>query len=133
MSPRSTPFAVNPAFPLRRGCHSLTATTLAACGGSGTSSGGDSDVAGDSGPVPPKGPSTMTASSRVGAVVGTSNVFPENFNVFGGGDSAPGNALFWETLFRISSTDGSALVPNLGKSFEYTEGERYAPTSCVTT
>ncbi|MGP5673507.1 ABC transporter substrate-binding protein [Brachybacterium alimentarium] len=122
MSPRSTPFAVNRRSLFGLGATALTATTLAACGGSGTSSGGDSDVAGGSGPRSTEGTIDNDGILRVGAVVGTSNVFPENFNVFGGGDSAPGNALFWETLFRISSTDGSALVPNLGKSFEYTEG-----------
>ena len=102
------------------GAAALSTTALAACGSGG---GGSDDPAGDggSGARSTEGTIDNDGVLRIGATVGTSNVFPQNFNVFGGGDSAPGNALFWETLFRISSTDGSALVPNLGESFEYTE------------
>lgn len=102
------------------GAAALSAAALAACGGSNSSSGGGSGTE-DSGARSTEGTIDNDGILRIGAVVGTSNVFPENFNVFGGGDSAPGNAMFWETLFRISSTDGSALVPNLGEKFEYTE------------
>lgn len=104
------------------GAAALSATALAACGGStqGGGPGGETED-GDTGARSTAGTIDNDGILRIGATIATSNVFPENFNVFGGGDSAPGNALFWETLFRISSTDGSALVPNLGKSFEYTE------------
>ncbi|MFC0672892.1 ABC transporter substrate-binding protein [Brachybacterium hainanense] len=107
------------------GAAALTATALAACGG-GSDTETTSDPAGGSGARATEGTIDNDGILRIGATVATSNVFPENFNVFGGGDSAPGNALFWETLFRISSTDGSKLVPNLAESVEYTEGGKVA-------
>lgn len=97
---------------------------LSACGG-GSSKNGASD-AGGSQPKSMEGTIDNDGILTIGATVGTANVFPENFNVFGGGDSAPGNAMFWETLFRISSQDGSALVPNLAESVEYTEEGKVA-------
>ncbi len=102
------------------GAAALTTSALAACGGS-TGSGSADATEGGTGARATEGTIDNDGVLRIGATIATSNVFPENFNVFGGGDSAPGNAMFWETLFRISSTDGSALVPNLGESFEYTE------------
>ena len=123
MSPRltHTTFTRRSLFGL--GAAALTTTTLAACGGSaGEGADSGSSDGGGSGARSSEGTIDNDGILRIGAVVGTSNVFPENFNVYGGGDSAPGNAMFWETLFRISSTDGSALVPNLGEKFEYTEG-----------
>ncbi|GAA1737185.1 ABC transporter substrate-binding protein [Brachybacterium phenoliresistens] len=107
------------------GAAALTASALAACGGE-SDTGTTSDPAGGSGARATEGTIDNDGILRIGATVATSNVFPENFNVFGGGDSAPGNALFWETLFRISSTDGSKLVPNLAESVEYTEGGKVA-------
>ncbi|WP_198025338.1 ABC transporter substrate-binding protein [Brachybacterium phenoliresistens] len=107
------------------GAAALTASALAACGG-GSDTGTTSDPAGGSGARATEGTIDNDGILRIGATVATSNVFPENFNVFGGGDSAPGNALFWETLFRISSTDGSKLAPNLAESVEYTEGGKVA-------
>ena len=103
------------------GAAALTTTALAACGGSSGGGDGETSAEGGTGARSTEGTIDNDGILRIGATVATSNVFPENFNVFGGGDSAPGNALFWETLFRISSTDGSALVPNLGEKFEYTE------------
>lgn len=103
------------------GAAALTTTALAACGGSTGGGDGETSAEGGTGARSTEGTIDNDGILRIGATVATSNVFPENFNVFGGGDSAPGNALFWETLFRISSTDGSALVPNLGEKFEYTE------------
>lgn len=96
-------------------------TILAACGGgsNGGSDGSDGGGEPQTGPRATEGTIDNDGVVRIGAVVATSNVFPENFNVFGGGDSAPGNGLFWETLFRVSSTDGSALVPHLAESVEY--------------
>lgn len=107
------------------GAAALTAGALAACGGK---SGGDSKNSDGGGSAARATEGTIDNDGilRIGAVVGTSNVFPENFNVFGGGDSAPGNALFWETLFRISSTDGSKLVPNLATDVKYTDGGKVA-------
>lgn len=91
---------------------------LAACdGSSGTQ--GESGQQGGSG-------ATNDGILTIGATVGTSNVFPENFNVFGGGDSAPGNAMFWETLLRITSKDGMKIVPNLAESVVYSEGGKVA-------
>ena len=123
MPPRLTHTTFTRRSLLGLGAAALTTTTLAACGGSG-GEGADSGSSdgGGSGARSREGTIDNDGILRIGAVVGTSNVFPENFNVYGGGDSAPGNAMFWETLFRISSTDGSALVPNLGEKFEYTEG-----------
>ncbi|MGV1006042.1 MAG: ABC transporter substrate-binding protein [Candidatus Nanopelagicales bacterium] len=57
----------------------------------------------------------------VGADAGSSNQFPENFNVNGGGAAAPGVGLFYETLFRVSSVNGGALVPNLATSVDFAE------------
>lgn len=96
---------------------------LSACGGGSSKSKGSE---GGSQPKSMEGTIDNDGVLTIGAAVGTANVFPENFNVFGGGDSAPGNAMFWETLFRISSQDGSALVPNLAESVEYTEGGKVA-------
>lgn len=96
---------------------------LAACGGSssGSGSGDDKRADGDTSAQNMEGTIKADGVLRVGATVGTSNQFPENFNVFGGGESAPGNGLFWETLFRITSQDGSALVPNLGEDVTYND------------
>ncbi len=102
---------------------------LAACGSNDSGNGSNgSDNGGTSGSGARATEGTIDADGilTIGATVGTSNVFPENFNVFGGGDSAPGNGLFWETLFRITSQDGSALVPNLAESVEYTEDGKVA-------
>lgn len=106
---------------------SLTAL-LAACGGNDKADGGSgsSDSGGDTSARDTQGTIDADGILTIGAAVGTSNQFPENFNVFGGGDSAPGNGLFWETLFRITSQDGSALVPNLGESVEYSEDGKVA-------
>lgn len=123
MTRRPTPTSFSRRSVLGLGAAALTATALTACG---SSSGDSSDAAaeGGSGARATEGTIDNDGVLRIGATIATSNVFPENFNVFGGGDSAPGNALFWETLFRISSTDGSALVPNLGESFEYSDEGR---------
>lgn len=107
------------------GAAALTASALAACG-SDKKSADDAQKNGGVGAKSTEGTITNDGILRIGATVGTSNVFPENFNVFGGGDSAPGNALFWETLFRVSSKNGSELVPHLAKSVEYTEGGKVA-------
>lgn len=108
------------------GAAALTTTALAACGGGSVGGDSKSSDSGGSGPQSTEGTIDNDGVLRIGAVVATSNVFPENFNVYGGGDSAPGNALFWETLFRISSTDGSKLVPNLATDVKYTEGGKVA-------
>lgn len=105
------------------GAAALTTSALAACGGGGVS---DDDATKDSGAKSSQGTIDNDGILTIGATVATSNVFPENFNVFGGGDSAPGNALFWETLFRITSKNGSELVPHLASSVEYTEGGKVA-------
>ncbi|MGP9683741.1 MULTISPECIES: ABC transporter substrate-binding protein [unclassified Brachybacterium] len=126
MSQRLTHTSFDRRSVLGMGAAAITAATLAACGGKTGGGGSGASDSGGSGPRSTEGTIDNDGILRVGAVVATSNVFPENFNVFGGGDSAPGNALFWETLFRISSTDGSALVPNLGKEVEYTEGGKVA-------
>lgn len=126
MSQRLTNTSFDRRSVLGMGAAAITAATLAACGGKTGGGGSGASDSGGSGPRSTEGTIDNDGILRVGAVVATSNVFPENFNVYGGGDSAPGNALFWETLFRISSTDGSALVPNLGKDVEYTEGGKVA-------
>ena len=107
----------------------LTATGLVAAAAALSACGGDKDK------KTPAGQNTAGAKNTagtiandgvltIGAPVATSNVFPQNFNVFGGGDSAPGNGLFWETLFRISSKNGSELVPNLAEKVAYsTDGK----------
>lgn len=103
------------------------AGTLAACGGGNSKEDAkDATKKGGAGPKSSEGTIANDGIVTIGATVGTSNVFPENFNVFGGGDSAPGNSLFWETLFRISAKDGSKLVPNLAKEVKYTEGGKVA-------
>lgn len=79
--------------------------------GCGDAVGGKHDAAGDGVLV-------------IGANAGSSNQFPENFNVNGGGDSAPGVALFYETLFRVSAVDGGQLLPNLALDVEH-EDEGY--------
>ena len=123
MKQRTIPTRFDRRSVLGLGAAALTATALAACGGSGgDDAGSGASDSGGAGARDTAGTIDNDGILRLGATVGTSNVFPENFNVYGGGDSAPGNALFWETLFRISSTDGSALVPNLAESVEYTEG-----------
>ncbi|MDN5726247.1 MAG: ABC transporter substrate-binding protein, partial [Propionibacteriales bacterium] len=62
----------------------------------------------------------LTIGATVTGDATNANQFPENFNVFGGGDSAPGTGLFYETLFRIGQVDGGKLIPNLAESVEYT-------------
>lgn len=111
-------------FPISRrsllftaGSIALTIPLLSACGS------GDTDAKGSRSK---KGTIAKDGVLTIGAAVSTSNVFPHNFNVFGGGDSAPGNAMFWETLFRISSKDGMKLVPNLAKEVKYTSGGKVA-------
>lgn len=111
-------------FPISRrsllftaGSVALTIPLLSACGS------GDTDAKGSRSK---KGTIAKDGVLTIGAAVSTSNVFPHNFNVFGGGDSAPGNAMFWETLFRISSKDGMKLVPNLAKEVKYTSGGKVA-------
>lgn len=104
---------------------SLSAAALAACGGSSSDKTDDGATA-DTGAKNKVGTIDNDGILTLGATVGTSNVFPENFNVFGGGESAPGSGLFWETLFRISSQEGSKLVPNLGTSVEYSDGGKVA-------
>ncbi|MES6099831.1 ABC transporter substrate-binding protein, partial [Cutibacterium acnes] len=99
------------------GSVALTIPLLSACGS------GDTDAKGSRSK---KGTIAKDGVLTIGAAVSTSNVFPHNFNVFGGGDSAPGNAMFWETLFRISSKDGMKLVPNLAKEVKYTSGGKVA-------
>lgn len=96
-------------------------TILAACGGSSSDTDTSNQEEGDTSARNTQGTIEADGVLRVGATVGTSNMFPENFNVFGGGESAPGNGLFWEALFRITSQDGSALVPHLGETVEYSE------------
>lgn len=91
----------------------LSLPALAACGDSSSDSSDGSGAQNTEGTIDNDGVLT------VGATVGTANIFPENFNVYGGGDSAPGNAMFWETLFRITSKNGSELVPNLAEKVEY--------------
>lgn len=94
---------------------------LAACNGESGSkkTGGDTGAKGGS-----KG--SNDGLLTIACPVGTSNVFPENFNVYGGGDSAWGNAMFWETLFRITSKDGMKLAPNLAEKVVYSDGGRVA-------
>ena len=111
-------------FPISRrsllftaGSIALTIPLLSACGS------GDTDAKGSRSK---KGTIAKDGVLTIGAAVSTSNVFPHNFNVFGGGDSAPGNAMFWETLFRISSKDGMKLVPNLAKEVKHTSGPQVA-------
>lgn len=94
------------------GVTGLTVVSLSACSsitGKGSSSGG-----------------VLTIGAQVGSDANTANIFPENFNVFGGGQSAPGTGLFFETLFRISQTDGGKLIPNLAETVEYSDGGRTA-------
>lgn len=89
----------------------LTAVTLSSC--SAVTGGGAAAGASDG---------VLT----IGAATGAGNTFPHNFNVFGGGTSAPGTGLFFETLFRISQEDGGKLLPNLAESVEFTRGGRTA-------
>lgn len=96
------------------------AAGLAACGGKNTNTNNGEGAKNTAGTIDNDGVLT------IGAAVATSNVFPQNFNVFGGGDSAPGNALFWETLFRISSKDGSKLEPNLAEKVVYSADGKVA-------
>ena len=113
---------------LLTGAGLVTATAaLAACGNNNNQSGGPSGgPTTGAAPVNTAGTIDNDGVLTIGAAVATSNVFPQNFNVFGGGDSAPGNALFWETLFRISSQNGSELVPNLAESVVYSEDGKVA-------
>lgn len=65
------------------------------------------------------GHSTSNGILTIGAGTDTSNQFPHNFNVFGGGNSAPGTGFFYECLFRIGQTNGGALIPHLAESKEF--------------
>lgn len=68
------------------------------------------------------GKPTNNGILTIGAVPGgndTTNQFPNNFNVFGGGTSAPGTGFFFECLFRIGQTNGGALIPHLALSKEF--------------
>ncbi|MCL2793872.1 MAG: ABC transporter substrate-binding protein [Microbacteriaceae bacterium] len=62
----------------------------------------------------------------IGAAINNGNTFPQNYNVYGGGNSAPGSGLFWETLFRVSQDDGGKLVPNLAESVAFSSDGRTA-------
>ncbi|WP_163542109.1 ABC transporter substrate-binding protein [Occultella kanbiaonis] len=57
----------------------------------------------------------------IGTGVAASNQFPQNFNRYGGGDTAPGLDQVYETLFRISSKDGGQLIPVLAEKVEHTD------------
>lgn len=91
-----------------------TVPMFAACDGKSGEPKGGSNSSGGSG-------KTNDGVLTCGCAVGTSNVFPENFNVYGGGDSAWGNAMFYETLFRITSKDGMKLAPVLGEKVVYSD------------
>lgn len=62
----------------------------------------------------------------IGAPVAASNVFPLNFNRYGGGDTAPGTDLVFESLFRISSKDGGQILPVLAEKVEHTDDGKQA-------
>lgn len=62
----------------------------------------------------------------IGAAVTASNQFAHNFNRYGGGDTAPGSDLLWESLFRISSKDGGQILPVLAEKVEHTEDGKQA-------
>jgi peptide/nickel transport system substrate-binding protein len=57
----------------------------------------------------------------IAADAGTSNQFPENFNVntTSTTGTAPGAALFYETLFRVSAINGGQFIPNLAVGEEF--------------
>ncbi|MFC7404843.1 ABC transporter substrate-binding protein [Georgenia alba] len=92
------------------------ATLLAACSGGGPPGSGGGGGNGGGG-----GGSEGGGVLVVGTAVAASNQFPANFNRYGGGDTAPGVDLVYETLFRISSKDGGQLVPVLAESAEHSE------------
>lgn len=94
----------------------LTLVT-AGCGGSSTGSQGQGGEggSGDEGGV-----------LVIGTAVAASNQFPQNFNRYGGGDTAPGLDLVYETLFRISSKDGGQQIPLLAEKVVHTSDGRQA-------
>lgn len=86
--------------------------TLSACGGNGGGNGsGNGEGGGGAG-------STIFV---IGTGVAASNQFPNNFNRYGGGDTAPGIDLVYESLFRLSSKDGGQLIPVLAEKVEHND------------
>lgn len=68
----------------------------------------------------------MGGTLVIGTTVTASNVFPLNFNRYGGGDTAPGADLVFEGLFRISSKDGGQILPVLAEKVEHSEDGKTA-------
>ena len=90
------------------------AVTLTACGGgSGTGTSTNGGTGGGSG--------TAGGVLVIGTGVAASNQFPANFNRYGGGDTAPGLDMVYETLFRLSSKNGGQLIPVLAEKVEHND------------
>lgn len=94
------------------------AVTLTACGGGSGNGGGGTTTGGST-----NGGGTGTAGGLlvIGTGVAASNQFPANFNRYGGGDTAPGLDMVYETLFRLSSKNGGQLIPVLAEKVEHND------------
>ncbi|WP_058235600.1 ABC transporter substrate-binding protein [Devriesea agamarum] len=108
---------------LMLGAVAVTVPALAACGSSKDKGAAPSA---DSGAREMQGTINNDGVLTIGTQVSTSNMFPENFNSYGGGETAAGTSLFFETLFRISSKNGMKLVPHLAEKVVYTDGGKVA-------
>lgn len=90
------------------------AVTLTACGGGGNGGGGGTNGGGSGG-------GSAQTVLVIGTGVAASNQSPLNFNRYGGGDTAPGIDLVYETLFRLSSKNGGQLIPVLAEKVEHND------------
>lgn len=100
-------------------------TGLSACGGDTQTPEAPGGTTSPTGAPPQEGGKTG-GLLVIGAAVTASNQFARNFNRYGGGDTAPGSDLLWETLFRISSKDGGQILPVLAEKVEHTEDGKQA-------